>query len=33
MKRKILTQVILRRVEGFNKQELLYFVVFFESAG
>ena len=28
MKWKILTQVILRRGEGFNEQELLYFVVF-----
>ena len=28
MKWKILTQVIQRRVEGFNEQELLYFVVF-----
>ena len=32
MKWKILTQVILRRGEGLNEQELLYFVVFFESA-
>ena len=32
MKWKILTQVILRRGEGFNEQELLYFVVCFESA-
>ena len=32
MKWKISTQVILRRVEGFNEQELLYFVVFFEYA-
>ena len=32
MKWKILTQVILRRGEGFNEQELLNFVVFFESA-
>ena len=31
MKWKISTQVILRRGEGFNEQELLYFVVFFES--
>ena len=28
MKWKILTQVILRRGEGFNEQELFYFVVF-----
>ena len=28
MKWKILTQAILRRGEGFNEQELLYFVVF-----
>ena len=26
------TQVILRRGEGVNEQEILYFVVFFESA-
>ena len=26
------TQVILRRGEGFNELELLYFIVFFESA-
>ena len=32
MKWKISTQVILRRGEGFYEQELLYFVVFFESA-
>ena len=32
MKWKISTQVILRRGEGFNEQELLYFVVSFESA-
>ena len=32
MKWKILIQVILRRGEGFNEQELLYFVVFLESA-
>ena len=32
MKWIISTQVILRRGEGFNEQELLYFVVFFESA-
>ena len=33
MKWKISTQVILRRGEGVNEQHLLYFVVFFESAG
>ena len=32
MKWKILTQVILLRGEGFNEQELLYFVVIFEYA-
>ena len=32
MKRKISTQVILRRGKGFNEQELFYFLVFFESA-
>ena len=32
MKLKVLTQVILRRGEGLNEQELLSFVVFFESA-
>ena len=32
MKWKISTHVILRRREGFYEQELLYFVVFFESA-
>ena len=31
MKWKISTQVILHRGEGFNEQELLYFVVFFET--
>ena len=28
----ISTQVILRRLDDFYEQELLYFVVFFESA-
>ena len=32
MKWEISIQIILRRGEGFNEQELLYFVVFFESA-
>ena len=32
MKWKMSTQVILRRGEGFYEQELLYSVVFFESA-
>ena len=31
MKWKISTQVILRRGEGVNEQQLLYFVVFFSS--
>ena len=31
MKWKISTQVILHRGEGFNEQELLYFVVLFKS--